>query len=648
MCGICGKLEFDPQAKVAPRLLKAMADAIVHRGPDDEGFYVKGQIGLGFRRLSIIDLSGGHQPLANENDSIWIIFNGEIYNYQELRTELLAKGHIFRTRSDTEVIVHLYEEYGQECVQKLRGMFAFAIWDSTNKSLFLARDRVGIKPLYYYLNEKFISFGSEIKALFADPAVTREIDPSMIDRFLTYYYVPGSQTLFRNVFKLDPGHTLVVKDGKIQIHCYWDLDFSEVDNRQSPDDLERRLVELLDESVQLHMISDVPVGFLLSGGVDSTAMLSLAAQKTDQPISTYTVGFSAPGVVDERPFARLAAERFGCTHHEISISASEFASFLPEYVRYMEEPVCEPAAVTLYYVSKLASQYVKVLISGEGGDEAFAGYHNYRNLFWLEAMKKAFGPLRGTVGFGMDLLGRVANSRVLKKYAPLMNADLEDYYLSRTSTPYNYFNRTPSLIYSERISRVVNKAQSASVARTLMSKAAPGTLEKMMYVDTKIWLPDDLLIKADRMTMANSVELRVPFLDHKVLEFAARLPRKQKVRGWKMKYLLKKALARHIPTEILHRRKVGFPVPYENWLRHDLKDQFMDILLDSKSLSRGYFRKSAVQDLFESNSPSSPCSSEIFSLVVLELWHRAFIDQLESCSDSSPTDNLSPVSATAD
>jgi asparagine synthase (glutamine-hydrolysing) len=383
MCGICGKLEFDPEAKIAPNLLKKMADAIVHRGPDDEGYYIKGQVGLGFRRLSIIDLSGGHQPLSNENDSIWIIFNGEIYNYQELRAELISKGHVFRTKSDTEVIVHLFEEYGRDCVQKLRGMFAFAIWDSVRKSLFLARDRVGIKPLYYYLDDNFLSFGSEIKAILVDPAVRREIDPAMIDRFLTYYYVPGSQTLLQNVFKLEPGHTLVVKDGTIQIQRYWDLDFRQVDNHESTEALEQQLVHLLDETAQLHMISDVPVGFLLSGGVDSTAMLSFASQKTDKPISSYTIGFSSPGagLVDERPFARLAAEKFGSKHYELSISAQEFASFLPEYVRYMEEPVCEPAAIALYYVSRLAKQHVKVLISGEGADEAFGGYH-----------KASFGP----------------------------------------------------------------------------------------------------------------------------------------------------------------------------------------------------------------------------------------------------------------
>jgi asparagine synthase (glutamine-hydrolysing) len=630
MCGICGKLKFDPEARIATSLVKKMADAIVHRGPDDEGYYIKGQIGLGFRRLSIIDLSGGHQPLSNEDESIWIIFNGEIYNYQELRVELVSKGHIFRTQSDTEVIVHLYEELGPDCTKKLRGMFAFAIWDSLRKTLFLARDRVGIKPLYYYLDENFISFGSEMKAILVDPAVRREIDPAMIDRFLTYYYVPGSPTLLCNFFKLEPGHWLLVQNGKIQIQSYWDLDFQPVNDNESSKALEEQVVNLLDESVQLHMISDVPVGFLLSGGVDSTAMLSLASQKTENPTNSFTIGFSHPGVVDERPFARLAAKRFGSKHYEMSIGSKEFASFLPEYVRYMEEPVCEPPSVALYYVSKLARQHVKVLISGEGGDEAFGGYHNYLYMFWLETIKKALGPLRSAAGQGAGLAGRMLDSRVLKKYAPLMNVSLDEHYLSRTSSPYQYFNRTPSAIYSAEWSRRVDKFRSFDVTRNLLSgKSGYDPVEKMLYVDTKTWLPDDLLIKADRMTMANSIELRVPFLDHRVLEFAARLPSNQKVRGWKMKYLLKKALAKHVPREILDRRKVGFPNPCASWLRGDLKDMVADILLDSRSISRGYFRKEAIERLIKRNSRSSRYTAEIFSLVVLELWHRAFVDRQE-------------------
>ena len=648
MCGICGKLEFDAEAKVAPHLLKQMADAIVHRGPDDEGYYVKGQIGLGFRRLSIIDLSGGHQPLSNEDDSIWIVFNGEIYNYLELRALLLSKGHVFKTQSDTEVIVHLYEEYGRDCVQKLRGMFGFAIWDSVQKSLFLARDRVGIKPLYYYLDRHFLSFGSEMKAMLVDPAVHREVDPTMIDRFLTYYYVPGSSTLLRNFFKLEPGHWLAVQDGQIHIQSYWDIDFQPADDDKSTEVLEQKVLSLLDEAVQLHMISDVPVGFLLSGGVDSTAMLSLASRKTDKPTSSYTIGFSHPGVVDERPFARLAAERFRSKHYEISITAKEFASFLPEYVWYMEEPVCEPASVALYYVSKMASKYVKVLISGEGGDEAFAGYDNYRNYFWLEAMKRAFGPFRTTVAQGMQLAGRMFDSRLLKKYAPLMKADLEYYYLARVSTPYQYFNQSPLNIYSKRMLDRVDKHESAAIAWELLARRkGDGPLEKMLYVDTKIWLPDDLLIKADRMTMANSIELRVPFLDHKLLEFAARLPRDQKIRGWKMKYLLKKALANHVPREILDRRKVGFPNPSVSWLAHDLKDMVSDILLDSRSISRGYFRKEEVAALIERNSGSRRFTAEIFSLVVLELWHRAFVDSRESSSATALNDHPSAAALLA-
>jgi asparagine synthase (glutamine-hydrolysing) len=637
MCGICGKLEFDSEARVAPGLLKHMADAIVHRGPDDDGYYVKGPIGLGFRRLSIIDLSGGHQPLANEDDSIWIVFNGEIYNYQELRVLLLAKGHVFKTQSDTEVIVHLYEEYGSDCLEKLRGMFGFAIWDSKKKSLFLARDRVGIKPLYYYMGEHFVSFASEMKAILADPAVRREVDPAMIDRFLTYFYVPGPSTLLRNFFKLEPGHWLLVRDGKIQVQSYWDIDFQPTDDHLSAQALDQKVVDLLDEAVQLHMISDVPVGFLLSGGVDSTAMLSLASKKTDKPISSYTIGFEHPGVVDERPFARMAAERFGSKYYEISISAKEFASFLPEYVWYMEEPVCEPASVALYYVSKLASQYVKVLISGEGGDEAFAGYHNYMYLSWVEGMKKVFGPFRSIVSKGMALAGQMADSRVLKKYAPLMKADLDEHYLSRTSSPFHYFNQTPSPIYTEQMSRRVDKHRSAEVTRNLVARrSSDGPLEKMLYVDTKTWLPDDLLIKADRMTMANSVELRVPFLDHKLLEFAARLPGNQKVRGFQMKYLLKKALANHVPVEILRRRKEGFPNPSASWLAHDLKDMVADILLDSKSVARGYFRRQAVEELIKRNSRAVRYTPEVFSLVVLELWHRTFVDTHVALSNRPP------------
>ncbi|HTT17819.1 MAG TPA: asparagine synthase (glutamine-hydrolyzing) [Candidatus Sulfotelmatobacter sp.] len=628
MCGICGKFYFDKDSRVPAALLKDMTDAMVHRGPNDEGFYISGQVGFGFRRLSIIDLSGGHQPLSNEDGTVWIVFNGEIYNYQTLREDLLARGHVFKTKSDTEVIVHLYEEYGPDCVQRLRGMFGFAIWDSRQRSLFLARDRVGIKPLYYYVHDRFIVFGSEIKAILADKEIPREVAPELIDRFLSYQYMPGGQTLLRNLLKLEPGHTLLAKNGKFKVERYWDLEFSEPQHAQSQRDLEHNLISLLDETVQLHMISDVPVGFLLSGGLDSTAMLSLAAQKTDKEISTFTVGFSSEGVVDERPFAKLAANKFRSKHYELSISAADFAGFIPQYVWHMEEPVCEPPAVALYYVSKLASQHVKVLISGEGGDEAFAGYENYRNLFWFEKLKAMLGPLQPVTGRGISAVGKKLGSRVLTKYGSRMGVPFEEYYFSRTSSPFEYFPSRRRNLYSKTLRECVDPSMSVSVSRAYLSRAAEySLLNKMLYVDTNTWLPDDLLIKADKMTMANSVELRVPLLDHKVLEFAAALPRNQKVRGRTMKYLAKKALKNHVPKEILDRRKAGFPVPYRTWFRTQLHDWTSDLLLESRTINRGYFDRTAIEELLNSSSNGADYAKELFSLVVLELWHRTFADQ---------------------
>jgi len=360
-----------------------MADSMRHRGPDDEGYYISGQIGLGHRRLSIIDLNRGKQPISNEDDTIWIVFNGEIYNYQALRESLSEKGHKFKTDTDTEVIVHAYEEFGENCVARLRGMFAFAIWDQRSKTLLVARDRVGIKPLYYFLNDDQIIFASEMKAILLDNSVPRNIDPQIIDRFLTYYYVPGEETMLRGIRKLSPGHYLIARDGKIQVRQYWDLDFSQVNGHRSLKQASQELLEILKESVRLHMISDVPVGILLSGGVDSTALLSLSVHETDKELSTFTIGFEGHDFADERPYARLAAKRFGTQHYDMTMSAQDFLAFLPRYVWHMEEPVCEPPAVALYYVSKLASEHVKVLISGEGGDEAFAGYPNYRNGVWL-------------------------------------------------------------------------------------------------------------------------------------------------------------------------------------------------------------------------------------------------------------------------
>ncbi len=642
MCGICGKLNFDTQVNVSPGLLKAMADTIQHRGPDDEGYYVSGPVGFGFRRLSIIDLATGHQPICNEDGKIWLVFNGEIYNYQELRQDLKGKGHVFKTQTDTEVIVHLYEEFGESCVEKLRGMFAFAIWDCRSHTLLLARDRVGIKPLYYRLTNKSIIFGSEIKAILGDPDVDPEVLPAMIDRFLSFCYVPGEETLFRDIRKLAPGCYMVVKQGEVRIKPYWDLHFSPV--AQTIQEAEEKLLALLEESVQLHMISDVPVGFLLSGGIDSTAMLGFAAGKSGHKLSSYTIGFSDPSVTDERPYAKLAAAKYGSEHHEMTIDARDFADFLPQYVRHMEEPVCEPPAVALYYVTKLAKEFVKVLISGEGGDEAFAGYPNYRSMVWLERIKRVCTPMNGVLSAVLGSLTHLPGAHRLAKFAPLLNTPFDSYYYSRASTPFSFFNSHAKELYTDDFMRYSDKGFSAHPAtRHLRGTAASDVLNRMLYVDTKTWLPDDLLIKADKITMANSVELRVPLLDHKVLEFAASLPVSYKVRGFTTKYIAKKALSRRVPREILDRPKTGFPVPYNSWLGGQLKGWLYDILLDRETLARGYFRKSAIEKLLVENGRSGAYPKELFSLAVLELWHREFFKRNvlpESSQATDPADRL--------
>lgn len=627
MCGICGKLYYDPVAEVSSDLLKRMMEVISHRGPDGEGKFLSGPVGLGHRRLAIIDLNTGAQPMTNEDGTVWIVFNGEIYNFPELRRELLAKGHRFSSTTDTEVIIHLYEEYGVDCLSRLRGMFAFALWNKKDQTLFLARDRVGIKPLYYTDTGDALLFASEIKSLLADPAVRREVDPQMVDRFLTFLYPAGRETLFQGIFKLDPGHYLLVKNGRVIRRQYWDLHFKPNESPANFNEAADRLRELVSQTVKDHMISDVPVGILLSGGVDSTAILGCAVQETQKRIKTFTVGFAGKDFADERPFARLAADRFGTDHHEITLSPEQFSSFLPSYVWHMEEPVCEAPAIALYYVSKLARQHVKVLLSGEGGDEAFGGYSNYRNLLLLEKIKSMAGPFKGALARCLKVASRINGLGRLRKYADLVKPDLAAYYYSRSASPFSYFNQHRDGLYSEDFLATANAGRSAAFIRELFQNVAGRPLlDQMLYVDTKTWLPDDLLIKADKITMANSVELRVPLLDHLVLEFAASLPPDYKVKGLATKRIFKQAFAAAIPEPILKRKKTGFPVPLRQWLQHDLRDYAHDILLSPRASDRGYFQKNELEKLLKPGGGESARTKEIFSLLTLELWHREFMD----------------------
>jgi asparagine synthase (glutamine-hydrolysing) len=629
MCGICGKMLLKEEAAVDQSLIERMSSAMIYRGPDDCGVYTSRKIGLGHRRLSIIDLQTGKQPLSNENGTVWVVFNGEIYNFRELRDELLRRGHTFKTHTDTEVIVHLYEDHGEGFVSKLRGMFAIALWDERSETLILARDRVGIKPLYYFMNDDCLLFGSEIKSILADDAVPREVDLNGLKLLLAYYYIPGEGTLLRGIKKLLPGHCLTVRDGKCVDKEYWDLSFSSPQSNITMNEAEERLVEIIKQSVRDHMISDVPVGVLLSGGVDSTALLSFAVEETDRRISTFTIGFEGASFADERAYARIAADKFGTEHYDLSITANDFREFLPGYVWHMEEPICEPPGIALYYVSRLAKDRVKVLISGEGGDEAFAGYQNYRNLVWLERIKKIAGPLRRGCGQFASFLTRGEMLGRFNQYSQLMTMPFEQYYLSRTSSPFTFFNIHADNLYSPHL--LDSSADNNSELDKYRESFFPSIenlhlLNKMLYIDTKTWLPDDLLLKADKMTMANSIELRVPLLDHIVLEYAASLPTEYKLNGFATKYILKKAFEGRIPHEILYRKKTGFPVPYEHWLARDLKKYVQDLLLDERTLNRGYFQRDAIGRLLEANSRRLEYSKEIFLLLVIELWHRCFID----------------------
>lgn len=625
MCGIVGKLNLDGQQPVNLELVQRMMDLIAHRGPDGEGKYISGAIGMGHRRLSIIDLNTGDQPMCNEDGTVWIVYNGEIYNYPELRVDLKGRGHTFKSTTDTEVILHLYEELGVESVSRLRGMFAFALWDERKRLLLLARDRVGIKPLYYTNTGKALLFASEIKSLLADPSVARTINPRGIDRFLTYYYLPGNETLFEGIYKLDPGHHLTVSNGQIIKRQYWDLRFESSSRWARFDEAVDALQELLPRTVKDHMISDVPVGVLLSGGVDSTGVLRYAAEHADQQIRTFTVGFAGEGFADERPFARMAAQRYGTLHQDITMSAKDFHEFLPKYVWHMEEPVCEPPAVALYFVSRLARESsVKVLLSGEGGDEAFGGYQTYRNLLLLEGLKSAFGPAKGLLRLGLKALGKVGWNNI-GRYGDLVDLPLSHYYFSRTATPGTLFNRKKVTLYTKDFAHALSGEMPHRRTRSLFEHHdGHSPLNCMLYVDTKTWLPDDLLLKADKMTMATSVELRVPLLDSQVLEFAASLPPHFKVSGWSTKRVLKTALRGSVPREILMRKKTGFPLPYERWLRTELKDFVLDTLLDKNSALGTYFCRDAIQSIIDTHQRGTSCSAEVFCLLVLDSWHRQF------------------------
>ena len=616
MCGIAGRFNGDRDSVVDPLALARMADSMSHRGPDGEGFHVDGRIGLCHRRLAIVDREGGAQPIQNEDGTVWIVFNGEIYNHEALRAELRARGHVFRTSSDTEAIVHGYEEWGEAVTSHLLGMFAFALWDARAQSLLLARDRLGIKPLYYARVGGDVVFGSEIKALLCQPDVPREDDPDGFVAFLQHRYVPGPRTAFRGIYKLPPGHRLKIQAGRFDLARYWDLP-SVAAPVQNAEVGARELLALFRDAVEKRLMGEVPVGLFLSGGLDSSAVAWAMAQVNQgAPLKSYSVGFPGEGEGGELMYARMAAQAMGTDHHEVLLTPEAFERFLPRLVWHLDEPVADSACVPLFYLAEAAKAEVTVVLSGEGADEILAGYPIYWKMLQLERLHRVGGPL---------------GSRLLRRAARRIQNPKLSKYLHWAAQPLEKRYRGVSVAFAPEERRQLfgrdleSPDSEAGWAALFAASADRGPLSRMLYADTKSWLPDDLLVKADKMTMASGIELRVPFLDHRLVEFASGLGDRFKLRGRTGKWLLREALRGKLPEAILKRPKRGFPVPFSPWLRGPLHELLRDRLLSAHSACSGLDQPFLRRLLDEQRSGRRDRGEELWALLVYELWHDRFI-----------------------
>ena len=622
MCGIAGIVNVEAAPCSAD--IGAMVAVIAYRGPDGVGQVCleRDGVALGHRRLSILDLSeAGSQPMMSRSGRFWVVYNGEIYNYLEIRKDLEALGCTFRSDSDTEVLLHAYEHWGAACLERFMGMYAFAIWDRAKRELFAARDRLGIKPFYYRVTPHGILFASEIKSILAVQTDPGGADVSLIDAYMDFGYVPGVDTLHRGIKRLLPGHTLTWRDNRTTVSSYWDLRFG-VQNEEEISVCADRIKDLLKDSIALHLRSDVPLGVFLSGGLDSSAVVALLSPGASSGLKTFSVAYDFGPDYDETPYAREVATAFSTDHHEIHITPKQFLEFVPGYIWHMDEPVTEAAAISLYYVSKLAREHVVVCLSGEGSDEIFGGYDFYTYNLAIEKAQALFGTgvFRGLSGLAAKI-GRFAK---VQKYLELAGSSLEERYRGISSYERGKKDSLYSHAFSGRAAEG-NDACSAFIEGLFTKTQRWDPLSRMLYFDTKTWLVDDLLIKADRMSMANSIELRVPFLDHRIVEYAAAMPSRYKIRGGKTKLILKKIMQGQLPQQIVHRRKMGFPTPLEIMFRGELFDYAHDTLLSHQAVGRGYFEAKAVKQLLlDHRSGKAANHREIWQLVVLEEWHRRF------------------------
>jgi len=624
MCGIAGVVSATRESNITEALVRHMCDQIVYRGPDDEGLYVADGAGLGMRRLSIIDLSGGHQPVFNEDRSAWVVFNGEIYNFPELRPELEKRGHRFYTKTDTEVIIHLYEEMGAECVQKLRGMFSLAIYDQTKRKLVLARDRLGKKPLHYALLKDKLYFGSEIKSILAVAPGLAEVNAQGLLEYLYYGYIPDPITVFTGIQKLPPGHLLEFEKGKIHIRQYWDLPQYNTHVPKSEEECLEELEGRLLEATRIRLISDVPLGAFLSGGTDSSTIVALMARASSGPVKTFSIGFTKADF-NEAEYARMVARKFGTDHHEM-ILEPDVVETVEHLTSSLEEPFGDSSMLPTYYVSQMARQHVTVALSGDGGDEIFAGYDRYR----IHSSRRFFEyiPKWARKFYRDQVFPRLPNGMQGRGFSYNVTLPWRERYVDGLSFVPAFERDAPLLSDDFRqILRRCDDPQNA-LLRYFANAPARDPVSELLYVDTKTYMPADILTKVDRMSMLNSLEVRVPILDYQFVEWVTGLPPQWKLRGSTQKYILRKLAERvGVPREALNRPKQGFALPLVHWMRNELKDVLM-ILLEPRTLQRGYFEADGIRKLMNDHLYGGRVlTGRIWRLLMFELWHRNFLEK---------------------
>jgi asparagine synthase (glutamine-hydrolysing) len=632
MCGIAGVVSSAAADQIDAELVHRMCQQIVHRGPDDEGLFVKNGTGLGMRRLSIIDLSGGHQPVFNEDRSIWIVFNGEIYNFPELRQQLLQRGHSFSTHTDTEVIVHLYEEMGKDCVSKLRGMFGFALYDERRRRLLLARDRLGKKPLHYALQGPRLWFGSEIKSILTAAPELATVNNESLLQYLYFGYIPDPATAFTSIRKLPPGHLLEFEDGKINIVQYWDLPQYGTSTIRSEEECLEEMERRLEEAVRIRLISDVPLGALLSGGTDSSTVVALMARASSKPVKTFSIGFRDKDF-NEADYARIVAKKFGTDHHELIVEPDVLET-VQTLTSSLEEPFGDSSMLPTYYVSCLARKHVTVALSGDGGDEIFAGYNRYR----IHLHRNLFEPMPDWARryYRAKVYPQLPGKIRKRKFAYNISLPWRERYVDGISFLPSFEREMPLLSGDFRAVLRDHAAPEQLMYKYFDRAPAKDPISQMLYVDTKTYMVADILTKVDRMSMATSLEVRVPILDHVFVEWATALPSEWKLRGQKQKYILRRLAERvGVPKEVLYRRKQGFAVPLVHWMKHELKELIMTVLLDSRTLQRGYFDPRGVRQVLEEHFHGQrDQSGRIWRLLMFELWHRNYLEKIRSTDEN--------------